>query len=136
MMKRVLFVCVGNSARSQMAEGFFNQLAKGKAIATSAGTNPSSEVNPLAIQVMREAGIDISWHQPKKLTPEMMENADRVITMGCGVEESCPATLVPTEDWALEDPKGKSIDKVREIRDQIRVRVGKLLKEILEEDKK
>lgn len=129
-MKKVLFVCVGNSARSQMAEGFFNHLAKGKAIAASAGTSPSSEISPLAIQVMKEAGIDISRHKPKKLTPEMLESADRVITMGCGVEESCPSAFVPTEDWALDDPKGKPIEEVREIRDQIKNRVEKLIKEI------
>ncbi|MFH1015921.1 MAG: arsenate reductase ArsC [Chloroflexota bacterium] len=130
-MKKVLFVCVGNSARSQMAEGFFNHLAKGKAVATSAGTSPSSEVSPLAVKVMKEAGIDISQQNPKKLTPEMLESADRVITMGCGVEETCPATLVPTEDWALDDPKGQPIEKVREIRDQIKNRVEKLINEIL-----
>lgn len=132
-MKEVLFVCVGNSARSQMAEGFFNHLAKGKAVATSAGTNPSSEISPLAVKVMKEAGIDISKQKPKKLTPEMLESADRVITMGCGVEETCPGAFVPTEDWALEDPKGKPIEKVREIRDEIKVRVEKLTKEFLKE---
>jgi protein-tyrosine-phosphatase len=135
-MKKVLFICVGNAARSQMAEGFFDHLAKGKAVATSAGTKPASEVSPLAIQAMKEAGIDISRHKPKALTLEMMESADRVITMGCGVEETCPATLVPTEDWALDDPKGQPIKKVREIRDQVRIRVAKLVKEILEEEKK
>jgi arsenate reductase len=129
-MKKVLFICVGNAARSQMAGGFFDHLAKGKAVATSAGTKPASEVSPLAIQAMKEAGIDISRHKPKALTLEMMESADRVITMGCGVEETCPATLVPTEDWALDDPKGKSIEKVREIRDEIKVRVEGLIKEL------
>ena len=119
-----------------MAEGFFNHLAKGKAIATSAGTKPGSELSPLAIQAMKEAGIDISQQNPKKLTPEMLESADRVITMGCGVEESCPGAFVPTEDWALEDPKGKPIEKVREIRDEIKVRVEKLIKEFLKEEKK
>jgi len=119
-----------------MAEGFFNHLAKGKAIATSAGTSPSSEINPLAVKVMKEASIDISQQEPKKLTPEMLESADRVITMGCGVEESCPGAFVPTEDWALEDPKGKPIEKVREIRDQIRVQVEKVVKELLKDEKK
>lgn len=119
-----------------MAEGFFNHLAKGKALAASAGTRPSSEVSPLAIQVMREAGIDISQQKPRMLTLEMADAADRVITMGCGVEETCPATFVPTEDWGLEEPKGQPIEKVREIRDQIRARVEGLLTEILKEDKK
>ena len=118
-----------------MAEGFFNHMAKGKAVATSAGTKPASEVSPLAIQSMKEVGIDISQHKPKPLTLEMLESADHVITMGCGVEETCPATLVTTEDWALDDPKGQPIEKVREIRDQIEKSVEKLVKEIKEEKK-
>jgi len=133
-MKRVLFVCVGNSARSPMAEGFFNHLAKGRAIAASAGTSPASEVSPLAIQAMREVGIDISRHRPRKLTAVILESANRVVTMGCGVAETCPGTLVAAEDWALADLKGQPIEKVREIRDRIRVRVEKLLDEIVKEE--
>ncbi len=82
-----------------MAEAFFNYLAKGKAIATSAGTKPSSPVNPAVVKAMQEAGIDIRRQSPKPLTPEMLENADRVITMGCGVEEVCPASFIPSL-WA------------------------------------
>ena len=131
-MKTVLFVCVHNSGRSQMAEAFFNKLAGGKAQALSAGTQPADEVNPVVVEAMREAGIDISGNKPKALTLEMVEKADRMITMGCGAEAGavCPATFIETEDWALEDPKGKSLERVRKIRDEIKERVVKLLTEI------
>lgn len=126
----VLFICVGNSGRSQMAEAFFNRLAKGKSRAISAGTRPAETVDPAVVAVMREVGIDISHQKPKALTLEMVESADRVISMGCGVEETCPATLVPTEDWGLDDPKGQPPGKIGEIRDEIQVRVKKLLAEM------
>jgi arsenate reductase len=126
-LKKVLFVCVGNSGRSQMAEAFFNHLAGGKAQAFSAGTNPASSVDPTVVQLMLEVGIDISEKHPKKLTLEMLDETDRVVTMGCGVERSCPATFVQTEDWGLEDPKGQPVEKVREIRDEIRKRIEELL---------
>jgi len=125
--KKALFVCVHNSGRSQMAEAFFNALAPEGACAISAGTQPSRELNPAAVQVMAEVGIDISGRRPKLLTAEMIESADRIITMGCGVAESCPVGLTIAEDWALDDPAGQSIDKVREIRDEIRRRVQALL---------
>lgn len=123
-------MCVHNSGRSQMAEAFFNQLAAGKATAVSAGTKPASQINPAVILVMREANIDMSYHTPKLLTLEMMENADRVITMGCGVEDTCPASIVPMEDWGIEDPAGKPLEKVKEIRDIIREKVEALIKEL------
>jgi arsenate reductase len=126
--KSVLFVCVHNSGRSQIAEAFFNYLAGNKAKASSAGTKPASEINPVVVQVMREAGIDISSRKPKILTLEMMEKADKVITMGCGVEETCPAAIVPTIDWGIEDPEGKPIEQVRQIRDNIRNKVAALIK--------
>jgi arsenate reductase len=129
-MKTVLFVCVGNSGRSQMAEAFFNHLAKGKTKALSAGTEPASVVDPTAIKVMKEVGIDISGNKPKPLTPEMIDQANLVVTMGCGAEAACPASWVETRDWGLEDPKDKPIEKVREIRDEIKTRVIALLKEI------
>jgi len=129
-VKTVLFVCVHNSGRSQIAEAFFNQLAKGKAHAFSAGTDPADAVNPTVVTIMREIGIEISNKRPKALTVGMLEAADRVVTMGCGIEGSCPATVVETEDWALEDPKGKTLEKVREIRDEIRTRVSKMLREM------
>ena len=113
-----------------MAEAFFNQLAAGKAQAFSAGTEPASAIGPNTVKVMKEVGIDISKNHPKKVTLEMLEQADKVITMGCGVAQSCPATFMETEDWNLEDPKGKSIEEVREIRDEINRRVTTLLKDI------
>ena len=128
--KTILFVCVHNSGRSQIAEAFFKQLTKGKFIAYSAGTKPASEINPLIIQVMYESGLDISKNKPKMLTPEMVHKADSVITMGCNVVETCPASFFPTEDWQIIDPEGKTIDEVREIRDIIRLRVEKLIKEL------
>ncbi len=129
-LKKILFVCVQNSGRSQMAEAFFNHLAHGKAIARSAGTSPASEVSPTVIQTMLEVGIDLRDKKPKALTFEMLEASDRVITMGCGAEGVCPASFVPTEDWKIPDPKGQPVEKVREIRDEIRSRVEALIKEL------
>jgi len=129
-MKRVLFVCVHNSGRSQMAEAFFNQLAKGKALALSAGTDPADALESTVVEAMREVGIGMRGQRPKALTAKMLERADRVVTMGCGVEGVCPASFVETEDWGLADPKGKSLEQVREIRDEIRKRVMKMLIEI------
>ena len=115
-----------------MAEAFFNQLAKGKAQALSAGTQPTDKVNPLVVEAMKEIGIDISGNKPKALTIEMVEKADRMITMGCGAEAGavCPASFIETEDWALEDPKGKSLEQVRKIREEIKKRVTRLLSEL------
>ena len=126
-MKTVLFVCVHNAGRSQMAEAFFNDLAKGKAVGLSAGTTAAGAVNPVVVEAMREVGMDMTGKRPKALTPEMMEKADLIVTMGCGAEGVCPATFVETEDWGLEDPKGKSLEMVRQIRDTIRFRVTELL---------
>jgi arsenate reductase len=112
-----------------MAEAFFNHLAKGKALAISAGTQPANEVNPIVVEAMREIGIEISGNKPKALTMDMVEKADRIITMGCRDEAGavCPASFIETEDWALEDPKGKSLEDVRKIRDEIKTRVARLL---------
>jgi arsenate reductase len=129
-LPQVLFVCVHNAGRSQMAEAFFNQLAKGRTQALSAGTAPADAVNPTVVEAMREVGIDISGSKPKALTTEMVEQADAVVTMGCGAEGVCPATFVKTEDWGLEDPRGKSLPEVRRIRDEIRATVAELLKRI------
>lgn len=126
-METVLFVCVHNAGRSQMAEAIFNQLANGKARAISAGSKPADRVNPIAIEAMREIGIDISQNKPKLLTIELMEQASRVITMGCGEDTACPASWVKTEDWELEDPAGKPIEQVRKIRDEIKARVIRLV---------
>ena len=113
-----------------MAEAFLNRLAAGKVTAISAGTEPAEAIDPVVVKVMREVGIDISHQQPQRLTPEMIEQADKVITMGCGIEEVCPATFVETEDWNIDDPRRKPVEKVREIREQIQVKVLSLLKEL------
>ncbi len=113
-----------------MAEAFLNKLAPGRTRATSAGTHPAESIDPTVVEAMREVGIDISRQKPKRLTPEMLTPADRVITMGCGVAEVCPATLVETEDWDIDAPKGKPIEEVRQIREQIQARVRELLEEI------
>jgi len=134
LSKTVLFVCVGNSGRSQMAEAFFNHYARGKARAISAGTDPAPSVSRTVVEAMRELSIDISKNKPKALTPEMVDQANLVITMGCSAEAACPASWVETRDWGLDDPKGQPIEKVREIRDEISVRVKKLLSEIGEEE--
>jgi protein-tyrosine-phosphatase len=130
-MKKVLFVCVHNSGRSQMAEAFFEHYAAGKAEVFSAGTRPASHVDQTVVKTMREIGIDISSKRPKALTSEMLDSANRVITMGCSVEGVCPAAMVPTEDWQLEDPEGKPIEKVREIRNEIEAKVKTLLEGML-----
>ena len=131
-MSKVLFVCVRNSGRSQMAEAFLNQMAKGKGKAYSAGTQPADRVNPVVIEVMSEVGIDISGRKPEALTMDMVKKADRMITMGCGEEAGavCPASYIETEDWALEDPEGKTLEQVRKIRDEIKSRVIRLLAEL------
>ena len=130
-MKTVLFVCVHNAGRSQMAEAFFNHLAKDRAQAYSAGTQPSSTINSTVVEAMREIGIDISKNKPKLMTLEMAEKADRVITMGCGgIEEACPGVIIQAEDWGIEDPHGKSLEVIRKIRDEIKERVSMLLNEI------
>jgi arsenate reductase len=129
-MNQVLFICVGNSSRSQMAEALFNHLAAGHARAVSAGTQPARAIDPNAVAVMAELGIDISGQSPKALTQETVESATRVISLGCGVQESCPAWARPDEDWDLEDPYHQPVEVVRRIRDQIRARVEALLREL------
>jgi protein-tyrosine-phosphatase len=130
-LKKVIFVCTHNSGRSQMAEAFARRLGEGKAIAESAGTQPGDSLNPQAVAAMEEIGYDMSGHYPKMMTPEMVDTADRIVTMGCGVDAAtCPAVFVPSEDWGLDDPKGQPIEKVREIRDQIEHKVRTLLEEM------
>ena len=129
-MVKILFVCVHNAGRSQMAKALFNVLAKNKGVADSAGTKPSSQVNSAVIKVMQEIGIDISRENPKLLTIELMDKFNRVITMGCGVEETCPASFLPTEDWNLTDPADKPTEEMRRIRDEIKIRVEKLILEL------
>lgn len=128
-MRKILFVRVHNSGRSQMAEAFFNNMAKDGSKASSAGTEPAQTVNETVVQAMGEIGIDISRNKPKKMTLEMVERADKVITMGCGIAETCPATFVETEDWELADPQGMPLEEIRKIRDEIKERVHKLIDE-------
>lgn len=126
----VLFVCVHNAGRSQMAAGFMNSLGAGRVEVLSAGSAPKDSINPIAVQAMQEVGIDISNNVPKVLTPEAVQESDAVITMGCG--DACP--FYPGkryEDWVLDDPAGQGIESVRVIRDQIKKRVEQLLSELL-----
>jgi len=123
----VLFACVENAGRSQMAAAFFNALADPSAArAVSAGTEPAASVHPAVEQVMREVGIELGDTRPRALTGDLVARADVLITMGCGA--SCPVVPgVPREDWPLLDPKGQPLGRVREIRDQIRARVETLI---------
>jgi arsenate reductase len=125
----VLFVCVHNAGRSQMAAGFLTSLSGGTVDVRSAGSQPADQVNPAAIEAMAEVGIDIAAEQPKVLTDQAVRVSDVVITMGCG--DTCP--FYPGkryEDWVLDDPAGQSVDAVRPIRDEIRRRVEVLLGEL------
>ena len=127
--KKVLFICVANAARSQMAEGFARHLGKGKIEPASAGTEPTDHVDPKAVAVMAEKGIDISHQRPKMINLAEAEKADIIITMGCDVEKSCPLPLFKERaiDWDLDDPKGKPLEEYRRIRDEIEKKVIKLL---------
>jgi len=132
-MKKIIFICIGNTCRSQMAKGFFNTLSP-KNSADSAGMRPEDHVEPSAIKVMKEVGIDISHYKPKKLTFEMYDLFDVMVTMGC--VDDCPLTpREKTIEWTIEDPKGKSLSKYREVRDTIRNHVEKLIVEITERKK-
>ena len=130
-MKKILFVCVENAGRSQMAEGFFRKIAPDGYQGISAGTKPANQINPLAIQVMNEINIDISQHKSKLISSEMIKNSDIVVNMGCMDKESCPALFVEEiDDWGIQDPKEKPIDQVRKIRDSIETKVNKLVSEL------
>jgi protein-tyrosine-phosphatase len=127
---RVLFVCVHNAGRSQMAAGFLTALSGGAVDVLSAGSEPKDGINPIAVQAMAEEGIDIAGNVPKVLTTAAVQESDVVITMGCG--DSCP--FFPGkryEDWDLEDPAGKDIDTVRRVRDDIKSRIVHLLGELV-----
>jgi protein-tyrosine-phosphatase len=126
----VLFVCVHNAGRSQMAAGFMTHLGQGRVEVLSAGSAPKDSINPVAVEAMAEVGIDISQNSPKVLTPEAVQQSDAVITMGCG--DACPYYPGKRyEDWVLEDPAGQGIESVRVIRDDIKLRVETLLAELL-----
>jgi arsenate reductase (thioredoxin) len=128
-MANVLFVCLHNAGRSQMSQALFEQGAHGRHTASSAGTSPTERVHPQVITVMRELGIDLADRTPRLLTRDVVEQADVVITMGCG--EECP--YIPGKrylDWQLPDPKGRPIGEVRATRDVIQARVGELLRQL------
>jgi arsenate reductase len=128
-MKKVLFVCVENACRSQMAKGFFNKYAK-NAIADSAGTQPAEKVDPVAVNVMKEKNIDISVCIPKMLSFSMNNEFDFIVSMGC--IEGCPITpRNKTIEWNVEDPKEKNVDFYRNVRDQIEINVKKLIDEVI-----
>ncbi len=126
-MKTYIFACVHNAGRSQMAAAWLRELANpGKARAVSAGTQPGTKVHPEVLEAMKEVGVDLSAAVPQKLTDDLAREANMLITMGCG--EACP--YVPglrREDWPLEDPKGKPVERVREIRDEVRSRIEDLI---------
>ena len=125
----VLFVCVHNAGRSQMAAGYLQHLAAGRIEVRSAGSEPKDSINPVAVQVMAEEGIDIAGNAPKLLTVDAVRESDVVITMGCG--DACP--IFPGkryEDWQLDDPAGQDVETVRRIRDEIKGRVERLITEL------
>ncbi|QDB79634.1 arsenate reductase ArsC [Georgenia wutianyii] len=126
----VMFVCVHNAGRSQMAAGFLSALSGGRVEVRSAGSAPAETLNPVAVEAMAEVGIDITAQRPKVLTADAVEASDVVVTMGCG--DACPFVPgVRYEDWELDDPAGQPIEKVREVRDDIRRRIEHLLTELL-----
>jgi arsenate reductase (thioredoxin) len=128
-LPEVLFVCVHNAGRSQMAAALLERKAEGRVRVLSAGSEPANRLNPAVVEAISEIGIDISAEQPKKLEDEMVRQSDVVITMGCG--DACP--IYPGkryEDWELEDPAGKDLETVRGIRDEIAARIDQLAKEL------
>ena len=131
--EKILFVCVENAGRSQMAEGFFREYGQ-KFEVVSAGTEPNSLLNPVAVETMKEIGIDITNQKPKLLSNHMIEDSLRTVNMGCMDGESCPSLFVKDVlDWNIEDPKGKPIEEVRKIRDQIKSEVLTLIKKLEDE---
>jgi len=130
---QILFVCVENAGRSQMAEGFFREYAQ-KFEAVSAGTEPESELNSVVVTAMKEIGIDITNQKPKLLSNEMLEDSIKTVNMGCIDQETCPSLFVKDLlEWHIADPKGKTIEEVRKIRDQTKSKVLDLIKK-LEDD--
>ena len=130
-MKTILFVCVENAGRSQIAEGFFKKLAPDCYEGISAGTKPVSEINPLAVQTMKEVDIDISQNRSKLITNDMISESNIVVNMGCIDKESCPSLFVEdVNDWNIKDPKGKSIEEIRKIRDAVEIKVKELIQNL------
>ena len=135
MPENILFVCVENAGRSQMAEAFFRKFAPNRFNVSSAGTIPSSKLNSIVIQVMGEVDIDMKNQQPKLLSDSMIDNSFKTVNMGCMDKESCPSLFVKDViDWNISDPKDKSLDDVRTIRDAIKSQVMNLIKALEEND--
>jgi arsenate reductase (thioredoxin) len=132
--KTVLFVCVENAGRSQMAEAFFRKYAPSEYEATSAGTHHTSQINPLVVQIMKDVGIDITNRKPKEMIEDMIRNATKIVNMGC-MDKDFPTLFVHNVvDWGIEDQKGKPIEKMKEIRDEIERRVKKVVEEMKREE--
>jgi arsenate reductase (thioredoxin) len=128
-VKTILFACVHNAGRSQMAAAMFNALADPRAArAVSAGTRPAEHVRPVVVEAMREVGIELGEARPRKLTPELERSVDHLVTMGCG--DACPfIPAIRREDWPLADPNDQPLERVRDIRDEIRARVERLIRD-------
>ena len=132
-MKKILFVCIENAGRSQMAEAFFRKYLPKGFEAISAGTKPSTHVNPIVLQAMNEIGIDIENQIPKHISQQIIDESEKAINMGCIDKASCPTLFMKDVlDWQIPDPKGKSIEEVRKIRDQIKTKVMILIKSLEE----
>ncbi|MDH3677888.1 MAG: arsenate reductase ArsC [Nitrosopumilus sp.] len=130
-MKKILFVCVENAGRSQMAEAFFRKYLPSGYEPISAGTKPALNVNPTVVQAMKEVGIDIDGNSPQNISQQMVEESEIAVNMGCMDKESCPALFLKgVKDWQIQDPKGKTIEEVREIRDQIKQKVKEFIRAI------
>ena len=128
-MSGILFLCIHNAGRSQMAAGFAREFSQGRVDIFSGGSEPADQVNPVAVEVMNELGINISGYQPQRFTDDLLAQVDVVVTMGCG--DTCP--FIPGKtyiDWPLDDPKGKPIEDVRRIRDEIKTRVETLISQL------
>lgn len=133
--QNILFVCVENAGRSQIAEAFFKKYAPKNFDVISAGTAPSSELNPLVVKVMKEIGIDLEKQEPKLLSSDMLENSFKTVNMGCMDKESCPSLFVKEVlDWNISDPKEKSIEEIQKIRDQIKTEVIALIDSLKEDN--
>lgn len=134
-MKKYVFVCVHNAGRSQMAAAFARQIGGENVEIVSAGTQPAKQIHSEVVEVMLEKGIDLSGEKPQKISNSLLKGADAIITMGCGASDFCPVFLLKkVVDWHLEDPHGQPIEKVREIRDEIELRVRELLESNGEEN--
>ena len=135
MRLKIFYLCVENAGRSQMAEAFFKKYSKNQFNIISAGTSPSSNLNPVVVSVMAEIGIDLQHQQPQLLSPSMIENSNKTVNMGCIDKKSCPSLFVKhVDDCNFDDPKGKSIEDVRKIRDQIKNNVLNLLDSLESDD--